>query len=136
MHAMGIYFVGDNPDPINEWHYDPKLFTIDTAGTRQNTIQNRRKIWERVGSAYVQGTANFGRLNILTGVQSELAPWLAGHMDVNALDLSGADGDTAELERLAAENVKRIVRGRTDGHSLWEISPFLELKTVWHPIGV
>jgi acyl-CoA reductase-like NAD-dependent aldehyde dehydrogenase len=76
-----------------------------------------------------------GVVNILTGVQSELAPWLAGHMDVNALDVSGADGDVAELERLAAENVKRVVRGRVDGHSLWEISPFLELKTVWHPIG-
>jgi acyl-CoA reductase-like NAD-dependent aldehyde dehydrogenase len=77
-----------------------------------------------------------GVVNILTGVQSELAPWLAGHMDVNAIDLTGADGDTAELERLAAENVKRVVRGRADAHSLWEISPFLELKTVWHPIGV
>lgn len=71
MQAMGIYFLGDNADPINEWHYDPKLFTIDTSGTRQNTIQNRRKIWERVGSAYVQGTATFGRLNILTGVRME-----------------------------------------------------------------
>ena len=77
-----------------------------------------------------------GVVNILTGLQSELAPWLAGHMDVNAIDVSGVDGDTAELERLAAENVKRVVRGRADGHSLWEISPFLELKTVWHPIGV
>jgi acyl-CoA reductase-like NAD-dependent aldehyde dehydrogenase len=77
-----------------------------------------------------------GVVNILTGLQSELAPWLAGHMDVNALDLTGADGDTAELERLAAENVKRVVRGLPDGHSLWQISPFLELKTVWHPIGV
>jgi hypothetical protein len=57
-------------------------------------------------------------------------------MDVNALDVSGADGNVAELERLAADNVKRIIRGSADGQSAWEIEPFLELKTVWHPIGV
>ena len=37
---------------------------------------------------------------------------------------------------LAAENVKRIVRGAPDGQSLWDAAAFLELKTVWHPIGV
>ena len=56
-------------------------------------------------------------------------------MDVNAIDLCGADGFSTELEELAAENVKRIVRGRADVQSPWEISSFLELKTVWHPIG-
>jgi acyl-CoA reductase-like NAD-dependent aldehyde dehydrogenase len=76
-----------------------------------------------------------GVVNILTGFKSELAPWLAGHMDVNALDIGGTNGDSAELERLAAENVKRVVHGSGDGQSLWEISAFLELKTVWHPIG-
>jgi acyl-CoA reductase-like NAD-dependent aldehyde dehydrogenase len=77
-----------------------------------------------------------GVVNVLTGHREELAPILAGHMDVNALDLSGADGGLPELERLAAENVKRVVRGRTDVQSPWEIAAFLELKTVWHPIGV
>jgi len=72
---------------------------------------------------------------VLTGRVSELAPILAGHMDVNAIDLTGADGATAELERLAAGNVKRIVRGTADGQSLWEIEPMLEMKTIWHPIG-
>jgi len=69
-------------------------------------------------------------------------------MDVNAIDLCGAmsrsgagsveptpDGHSTELEELAAENVKRIVRGRADVQSPWEIASFLELKTVWHPIG-
>jgi hypothetical protein len=56
-------------------------------------------------------------------------------MDVNALDIAGADGLAPELERVAAENVKRIVHGQPDTQSLWEISAFLELKTVWHPIG-
>ena len=77
-----------------------------------------------------------GAVNILTGLRAELAPWLASHMDVNAIDVTGADGLSEELERSAAENVKRVVRGRADSQSLDEISAFLELKTVWHPIGV
>ena len=77
-----------------------------------------------------------GVVNILTGLKSELAPWLASHMDVNAIDLAGADGGAPDLERAAAENVKRVVHGAADDQSLWEIAAFLELKTVWHPIGV
>jgi aldehyde dehydrogenase (NAD+) len=77
-----------------------------------------------------------GVVNLLTGHREELAPWLAGHMDVNAIDLAGADGQSDELERLAAENVKRVVRGKPDDQSPWDIADFLELKTVWHPIGV
>ena len=77
-----------------------------------------------------------GVVNILTGDPAEVAPILAGHMDVNALDLTGAGGDSAELERLAAENVKRVVRGSSTGQSVWEIEPLVEAKTVWHPIGV
>jgi acyl-CoA reductase-like NAD-dependent aldehyde dehydrogenase len=77
-----------------------------------------------------------GAVNILTGFRDELAPWLAGHMDVNAIDLTGADGTTAELEKLAAENVKRVVRSSAEAESPWEIEAFLELKTVWHPIGL
>ena len=77
-----------------------------------------------------------GVVNILTGLRRELAPVLASHMDVNALDVSGADGQVPELEELAAENVKRVVHGAPDDQSPWEIAGFLELKTVWHPIGV
>ena len=76
-----------------------------------------------------------GVVNILTGLGEELAPILAGHMDVNAIDVTGADGQGPELERLAADNVKRVVHGRADEQSPWAIASFLELKTVWHPIG-
>jgi acyl-CoA reductase-like NAD-dependent aldehyde dehydrogenase len=76
-----------------------------------------------------------GAVNILTGRRGELAPSLASHMDVNALDLAGADGDAPDLERAAAANVKRVVRGRADAQSPWEIAAFVELKTVWHPVG-
>ena len=75
-----------------------------------------------------------GTVNILTGLRSELAPVLAAHMDVNAIDVTGVDGDGAALEELAAENVKRVVRAKED-RSPWEIAAFMELKTVWHPIG-
>jgi acyl-CoA reductase-like NAD-dependent aldehyde dehydrogenase len=77
-----------------------------------------------------------GVVNLLTGQRAELAPWLASHMDVNAIDVSGADDLRTELETAAAENVKRVVSSKPDSQSLYEISAFLELKTVWHPIGV
>jgi len=76
-----------------------------------------------------------GAVNLLTGFRAELGPWLASHMDVNAIDVTGADGQVGELERAAADNVKRVVRGLPDGQSPWQIADFLELKTVWHPIG-
>ena len=75
-----------------------------------------------------------GVVNLLTGYRAELAPILASHMDVNAIDVTGAGDDTAALEVLAADNVKRVVRAHSE-QSPWEISAFLELKTVWHPVG-
>jgi acyl-CoA reductase-like NAD-dependent aldehyde dehydrogenase len=83
-----------------------------------------------------------GVVNLLTGRVAEVAPWLASHMDVNAIDLAGAD-DAAlrtELEIAAADNVKRVRRPDTDDWTadpgLARIRSFLETKTVWHPIGV
>jgi len=76
-----------------------------------------------------------GVVNLLTGRRAELAPWLASHMDVNALDVTGADGLSPDLEKAAADNVKRVVHGDPDGQSPWDIASFLELKTVWHPVG-
>lgn len=81
-----------------------------------------------------------GVVNLLTGRTTELGPVLAGHFDVNAIDLTGAAaGDRAELERAAAASVKRTFWAEED----WREPPtprrmlaFLETKTVWHPIGV
>ena len=86
-----------------------------------------------LGEALATSDLPAGAVNILTGFRDELAPWLAGHMDINAIDVTGADGTTAELERLAAENVKRVVHSSAEAQSPWEIESFLELKTVWHP---
>jgi acyl-CoA reductase-like NAD-dependent aldehyde dehydrogenase len=83
-----------------------------------------------------------GVVNILTGRTSELVPWLAGHMDVNAVDLTGLPSDlAAEAERLAAENVKRVHRGPSgdpfaaEAQSPYEVTALMEFKTVWHPMG-
>jgi acyl-CoA reductase-like NAD-dependent aldehyde dehydrogenase len=82
-----------------------------------------------------------GVVNVLTGRTAEVAPWLASHMDVNAIDLVGAaDGDVVDLQVAAADNLKRVVRERaTDWPAtpdLTRLRAYLETKTVWHPIGV
>jgi acyl-CoA reductase-like NAD-dependent aldehyde dehydrogenase len=76
-----------------------------------------------------------GVSNILTGHKNELVPWLASHLDVDALDVTGVDpADLEDVERSAADNVKRVVRG--DGaRSPYEATAFMEMKTVWHPKG-
>jgi acyl-CoA reductase-like NAD-dependent aldehyde dehydrogenase len=86
-----------------------------------------------------------GVVNILTGPLSDTAATLAGHMDVNAIDLTGAAGDSeqaTQLEVAAAENLKRVLRAPaaepdwTLDPGLDRITAFLETKTVWHPIGI
>ena len=79
-----------------------------------------------------------GVVNILTGHAVELTPWLASHMDVNAIDLTGASDDlAADAELAAAENVKRVVRSETaNSQSPLLIAAYTETKTVWHPKGL
>jgi len=77
-----------------------------------------------------------GVVNILTGSPTEIAPWLASHQDINAIDLTGADTELAlACERDAAETLKRVVRpgqfSATLG-SVDRIGAFVETKTVWH----
>lgn len=86
-----------------------------------------------------------GVVNILTGELARTAPTLASHMDVNAIDLTGAAGDTdltTQLEVAAADNLKRVRRAPATEPD-WTADPgtdrltaFLETKTVWHPIGI
>jgi acyl-CoA reductase-like NAD-dependent aldehyde dehydrogenase len=84
-----------------------------------------------------------GVVNLLTGDAEELGPWLAEHADVDGIDLTGASaGRVMELERMAAGTIKRVVRPPvtepdwTADPGLTRMTPFLETKTVWHPIGV
>jgi acyl-CoA reductase-like NAD-dependent aldehyde dehydrogenase len=108
-----------------------------TAGNAVVAVASETRPLAAVELAEALATSDVpgGAVNILTGHRRDLAPWLAAHMDVNAIDLAGADGDAPELERAAADNVKRVVRGRADAQSPWEIAAFVELKTVWHPVG-
>ncbi len=86
-----------------------------------------------------------GVVNILTGDAATVGPWLASHMDVNAIDLVGVAGDTdlaTALEVAAADNLKRVRRA-PEAEPDWGGDPglggmtaFLETKTVWHPQGM
>ncbi|GGM84644.1 aldehyde dehydrogenase [Lentzea pudingi] len=83
-----------------------------------------------------------GVVNIITGRTAEIAPWLASHGDVNALDLTGApESIRADLERSAAGTVKRVLRNKagedfTATPDMSRLRAYLETKTVWHPMGV
>jgi hypothetical protein len=82
-----------------------------------------------------------GVINVLTGRTAEVAPWLASHMDVNAIDLTGAAPEMAgDLAAAAAENLKRVLRPRdedwTNPPGLNRMQAYLETKTVWHPSGI
>jgi acyl-CoA reductase-like NAD-dependent aldehyde dehydrogenase len=91
-----------------------------------------------------------GVVNLVTGWKKELVPWLAGHVDVDALDVWGVPPDLrTETELTAADDIKRIARrpaGVADAKFDWLddraaerpewIAAYLEMKTVWHPIGV
>jgi acyl-CoA reductase-like NAD-dependent aldehyde dehydrogenase len=77
-----------------------------------------------------------GVVNIITGFKAELVPWLAGHLDVDAVDVTGVPAElVADVERLGADNVKRIVRADPAGQSPHDVLACMELKTVWHPAG-
>ena len=83
-----------------------------------------------------------GVVNILTGSVAEIAPWLAAHMDVNGIDLTGVtDPELARsLEEAAAENLKRVRRPGIEDllapPALDRMTTYLETKTVWHPMGI
>jgi acyl-CoA reductase-like NAD-dependent aldehyde dehydrogenase len=83
-----------------------------------------------------------GVVNVLTGTAAEIAPWLASHLDVNGLDLTGVtDPELGRtLEVAAAENLKRVRRPGLEEllapPALDRMTRFLETKTVWHPTGI
>tara|TARA_B100000686_G_C16642861_1_gene891148 strand:- start:196 stop:1041 length:846 start_codon:yes stop_codon:yes gene_type:complete len=88
--------------------------------------------------AEVLETSDFppGVVNVLTGDQDEIVPWLVSHLDVNALDLTGLNSEIdSDVIVGAADGVKRVVFGEIDRESPYSIADFLEIKTVWHPIG-
>jgi len=114
---------------------------VIVTGNTAVVVASESRPLPAISLAEVLATADLpaGVVNVLTGRTAELAPVLAGHMDVNALDLTGIGAPARmALEQLAASNVKRVVYGNED----WAARPgthrlmsFLEIKTVWHPAG-
>jgi acyl-CoA reductase-like NAD-dependent aldehyde dehydrogenase len=135
---------------------------VITTGNTCVVVTSFERPLPAVTLAEVMATSDVpgGVVNVLTGDPAEVAPWLASHDDVNALDLTGITepGLAVELEVAAAGNLKRVVRAtgipvQSEGAAPssqpapaepdWTTDPgtarmtaFLETKTVWHPIGI
>jgi acyl-CoA reductase-like NAD-dependent aldehyde dehydrogenase len=119
------------------------LAPVITTGNTAVIVASQERPLPAVSLTEVLETSDLpgGVVNLLTGFTAELAPWLASHRDVNALDVSGvAPGERADLLATAADNVKRVYVPRDDDWAaapgLARLNAFVETKTVWHPIGV
>ena len=119
------------------------LAPIITTGNTTVVVASRERPLPAVSLTEVLATSDLpgGVVNVLTGYSGELAPWLASHRDVNAVDLTGVDpADRPALQQAAADNVKRVY---TPADEDWRSDPstarlaaFVETKTVWHPVEV
>jgi acyl-CoA reductase-like NAD-dependent aldehyde dehydrogenase len=119
------------------------LAPVIVTGNTAVVIASERRPLPSVVLAEVLATSDVpaGVVNILTGSTAVLAPVAADHMDVNAIDLTGAPAaDRAALERAAAGNLKRVLADRdserwSDPPGTRRLLATLEIKTVWHPVG-
>lgn len=120
------------------------LAPVLATGCTAVVVASQDRPLPAIGLAEVLATSDVpgGVANILTGAVAELAPWLAAHADVQALDLVGAPAElAAELEAAAADTVKRVLaRPATEPDptrppGLTRLRCYTEIKTVWHPVG-
>jgi acyl-CoA reductase-like NAD-dependent aldehyde dehydrogenase len=121
-----------------------RLAPAIVSGNTAVVVASERSPLPAVSLGEVLATSDVpgGVVNILTGHTSELVPWLAAHMDVNAIDATGVPDELfADVERAAGDNVKRVVRARdvdpfaAEAQSPYDVTALMEFKTVWHPIG-
>jgi len=151
--VAGPYFNLSSPEPTGVVAVmapaDPLLGLVSVVapvivtGNTCVVVASERTPLPSITLAEVLATSDLpgGVVNILTGQQAELAPWLAAHMDVNGLDLTGVtDPDLAlRCEQEAAANLKRVLRPAAEDWNadpgLGRMTRFLETKTVWHPLG-
>lgn len=127
-----------------------RLAPVIVSGNAAVVLASESRPLPAITLAEVVATSDVpgGVVNVITGLRRELVPHLASHMDVNALDGFGLDPATvAAVEVAATENVKRFARPPNGGldrydwlsaeaQSPYLIGEFVEIKTVWHPIGV
>jgi acyl-CoA reductase-like NAD-dependent aldehyde dehydrogenase len=126
-----------------------RIASVVVSGNSCVIISSETAPLPALSFAEVIATSDFpaGVINILTGVKKELVPHLAGHMDVNAFDY--ADSNSAfkkEVQQACSNNVKRFVysahKSPNDyfiddkNESLYQIQNFVEIKTIWHTMGV
>lgn len=109
------------------------------AGNAVVVIASEKHPLSAITLAEVLATSDVpgGVVNVLTGSPAEIAPWLASHSDVNALDLVGAGGfDWVDWQQSAAETLKRVLQPENGADAaapaLQRILAFTETKTVWH----
>lgn len=117
------------------------LAPVVVTGNAAVVVASEERPLPAIAFSEVIATADVpaGVVNVLSGRTAELAPVLAGHMDVDGIDLSGVEPSArGELERVAAGNVKRVfAANHHDGPpSLRRLRAFVEIKTVWHPVGM
>ena len=123
------------------------LAPVVVSGNTAVLVSSHERPLPAVDLAEVLATSDVpgGVVNILTGSAATVAPWLASHMDVNAIDLTGIAGQAdlaTDLEVAAADNLKRVRRAPaaepdwTADPGIEPMTAFLETKTVWHPMGV
>ncbi|QYN34932.1 aldehyde dehydrogenase family protein [Pseudonocardia sp. DSM 110487] len=120
------------------------LAPVLATGCTAVVVASERRPLPAVELAEVLATSDVpgGVANVLTGRTAELAPWLAAHGEVQALDLAGAPAElAADLERAAADGVKRVLPrpavepDPTREPDLVRLRAWTEIKTVWHPVG-
>jgi acyl-CoA reductase-like NAD-dependent aldehyde dehydrogenase len=126
------------------------LAPVITSGNTAVVVASRERPLPAVTLSEVLATSDVpgGVVNLLTGSTEEVAPWLASHEDVDAIDLAGASAlDWGALEASAAPTLTRVVRPAlvqgSDAEPDWTATPngparilaFTEVKTVWHPKG-
>ena len=126
-----------------------RLAPIIVSGNTAVVIASESRPLPAVTLSEVLATSDVpgGAVNLITGLRRELVQHLAAHMDVNGLDAYGLEpAQAAAIEELGVENVKRLVRPPSSGsdgvdwlsersQSPYQIGEFVEIKTVWHPIG-
>jgi acyl-CoA reductase-like NAD-dependent aldehyde dehydrogenase len=110
------------------------------------TSESRPLAAVTLGEAFETSDVPGGVINLISGLKKELVPWLAAHMDVNAIDTTGVAADAiAATQTAAAENVKRVVHFDADSigwddqrraQGPYAIFEYQEAKTVWHPMGM
>jgi acyl-CoA reductase-like NAD-dependent aldehyde dehydrogenase len=110
---------------------------IVTSGNTVVVLASTKAPLSAMTFAEVLATSDLphGVINILTGKKEEIAPWMASHMDIDALDISGLPAKLhSEVKIAGAENLKRIHAFKSADPG--RIIAFMEAKTVWHPIGL